>query len=171
MIEVCRICQIVAVDKNNCIGKGNEMAWNIPLDFKYFKDTTKGHPIIMGRKTFESIGRPLPDRLNIVLTRNKSSIKNALKDDSVVVTDEISKAIEFAKKHDDYDTSKIFIIGGAEIYKASLDLTDLFYVTKVDTEVEGGDAFYPKLPENIELVSSTSAHDVFDLKFEVYSRK
>jgi len=162
-----KICQIVAVDKNNCIGRGNEMAWHIPLDFKYFKDTTKGHPIIMGRKTFESIGKPLPGRLNIVLTRDRTSVT----DEHVVVTDEISKAISFAKKNEDFDNSKIFIIGGAQIYKASLDLTDLFYVTKVNTEVKDGDAFYPELPENTQLVSSTEAHDVFDLRFEVYSRK
>lgn len=167
MIEVIRVCQIVAVDKNNCIGRGNEMPWHIPLDFKYFKDTTKGHPIIMGRKTFESIGRPLPGRLNIVLTRDKSSVS----DDRVVVTDDIDKAIEFAKNHDDFDSSKIFIIGGAQIYEASLDKTDMFYITKVETEVEGGDAFYPRLPASAKLVSSTDAHDVFDLKFEVYARK
>jgi len=125
-----QICQIVAVDKNNCIGRGNEMPWHIPSDFKYFKEVTKGHPIIMGRKTFESIGRPLPGRLNIVLTRNLSSVT----DKKVVVTDEIAKAIAFAKSHLEYDRSKIFIIGGAEIYKASQDVTDLFYITQVDTE-------------------------------------
>lgn len=162
-----KICHIVAVDKNSCIGRGNEMPWHIPLDFKYFKDTTKGHPIIMGRKTFESIGRPLPDRLNIVLTKDKSSVS----DDGVVVTDAVEKAIEFAKEHEDFDSSKIFIIGGAQIYKASLDITDVFYITKVATEVDGGDAFYPILPSGVELVSSTDAHDVFDLKFEVYARK
>jgi len=167
MIEVCRVCQIVAVDKNNCIGRGNDLAWHVPLDFKYFKDTTKGHPIIMGRKTFESIGKPLPNRLNIVLTRDKSSVL----DDNVVVTDEISKAIEFAKEQEDFDASKIFIIGGAQIYKASLDETDLFYVTRINTEVESGDAFYPALPEAVKLISSKEAHDVYDLKFEVYARK
>jgi len=162
-----QICQIVAVDKNNCIGRGNEMPWHIPLDFKYFKKTTKGHPVIMGRKTFESIGRPLPDRLNIVLTRELSSVT----DNRVVVTNEVSKALAFAKSHVEYDCSKIFIIGGAEIYKASQEITELFYITRVDTEVAGGDAFYPELPENTKLVSSTESHDVFDLKFEVYSRK
>jgi len=166
MIEVSRVCQIVAVDKNNCIGRGNEMPWHIPSDFKYFKDTTKGHPIIMGRKTFESIGRPLPGRLNIVLTRDGSYAPG----DSVVVCDGLDKALTIAKEHEGYDRSKIFIIGGAQIYQASLEKTDLFYITKVDTEVEDGDAFYPNLPEKTKLVSSKDAHDVYDLKFEVYSR-
>lgn len=160
------ICQIVAVDKNNCIGRGNEMPWHIPSDFKYFKETTKGHPIIMGRKTFESIGRPLPGRLNVVLTRG------TVQDfpEGVVVTDDIDKAISCAKEARDYDVSKIFIIGGAQIYKATQDKTDKFYITRVDTEVEGGDAFYPALPEGVKLASSTESFDKYDLKFEVYSR-
>ncbi len=161
-----KVCQIVAVDKNNCIGRGNEMAWHIPSDFKYFKETTKGHPIIMGRKTFESIGRPLPGRLSIVLTRN---LEIDLPE-GVVVTDSIDKAIACAKEAVDYDTSKVFIIGGAQIYKASLEQTDEFFITRVETEVEGGDAFYPELPEGLTLASSKEAFDKYDLKFEVYSR-
>lgn len=161
------ICQIVAVDKNNCIGRGNEMPWHIPTDFKYFKETTKGHPIIMGRKTFESIGRPLPGRLNIVLTRRGGAQGFP---EGVVVTDSVEKAINCAKESKGFDSSKIFIIGGAQIYKATREKTDRFYVTRVDTEVEGGDAFYPELPDTVKLASSTEAFDKYDLKFEVYSR-
>lgn len=161
-----QICQIVAVDKNNCIGRGNEMAWHIPLDFKYFKETTKGHPIIMGRKTFESIGRPLPGRLSIVLSRNT----NLELPEGVMVTDDLGRAIACAKEASEYDTSKIFIIGGAQIYKASLDETDLFYITKVDTEIKDGDAYYPELPEGLKLASSEDAFDKYSLKFEVYKR-
>ena len=161
------VCQIVAVDKNNCIGRGNEMPWHIPSDFKYFKDCTEGHPVIMGRKTFESIGRPLPGRLNIVLSRNTDLDLG----DKVVVVDDLKKAIELAKSNKDYDSSKVFIIGGAQIYKSSLELTDEFYITKVNTEVEGGDAFYPKLPKEAQLLSSREAFDKFDLRFEVFKRK
>lgn len=162
-----RVCQIVAVDNKNCIGKGNEMPWHIPSDFKYFKECTHGHPIIMGRKTFESIGRPLPGRLNIVLSR-KTDLDLGGK---VVVMDDLKKAVEFAKNNQDYDSSKVFIIGGAQIYKSSLGLTDEFYITKVNTEVEGGDAFYPELPAEAQLLSSREAFDKFDLKFEVFKRK
>ncbi len=160
------ICQIVAVDKNNCIGRGNEMPWHIPTDFKYFKETTKGHPIIMGRKTFESIGRPLPGRLNIVLTRG--GVQNF--PEGVVVAGSLEKALNCAQEAKDYDNSKIFIIGGAQIYKASQDQTDQFYITRVETEVDGGDAFYPVLPDGLKLASSTEAFDKYGLKFEVYSR-
>jgi dihydrofolate reductase len=142
------------------------MAWHIPTDFKYFKKQTKGHPIIMGRKTFESIGRPLPGRLSIVLTR-----QNDLDlPEGVFVTSSIDEAIKIASDSNEYDTSKIFIIGGAQIYKASLEKTEIFYITEVDTEIQNGDAFYPELPENLELVSSEDAFDKFDLKFKVYRR-
>lgn len=161
-----KVCQIVAVDKNNCIGRGNEMPWHIPTDFKYFKEITKGHPIIMGRKTFESIGRPLPGRLSIVLSRNTELSLP----EGVLITDDLDKAITSAKETKDYDTSKIFIIGGAQIYKASLGHTDQFYITRVDTEVEGGDAFYPELPVGVKLTASEAAFDKFDLKFEVYDK-
>jgi len=161
-----KVCQIVAVDKNNCIGRGNEMPWHIPSDFKYFKETTKGHPIIMGRKTFESIGRPLPGRLSIVLSRNTDLVLP----EGVLVTDDLAKAIALAKETKDYDTSKIFIIGGAQIYKASLCYTDQFYVTRVATAVEGGDAFYPALPDGVKLTASKESFDKFDLKFEVYDK-
>lgn len=161
-----KVCQIVAVDKNNCIGRGNEMAWQIPTDFKYFKETTKGHPVIMGRKTFESIGRPLSGRLSIVLTRNLDQKFP----EGVLVTDSVDRAIALGKETKDYDASKVFIIGGAQIYKASLDYTDIFYVTKVETEIKDGDAFYPEFPEGLKLASSTEAFDKYDLKFEVYSR-
>lgn len=161
------VCQIVAVDKKNCIGRGNEMPWHIPLDFKYFKEKTKGHPIIMGRKTFESIGRPLPGRLSIVLSRST----DLSLPDGVLVTDDLNKAVSIAKEAENYDTSKIFIIGGAQIYKASLPHTDRFFITRVDTEVEGGDAFYPKLPEGVKLTESKEAFDKFNLNFEVYDRE
>ncbi len=160
------ICQIVAMDKNNCIGRNNEMAWHIPTDFKYFKKTTKNHPIIMGRKTFESIGHPLPDRLSIVLTKNLNL--KLLK--GVVVTNSIGEAIACAKKVTAYDSSKIFIIGGAQIYKATLKNTDQFFITKVDTKIQNGDAFYPTLPKKLTLSSSVEMFDKYKLTFQVYTR-
>ncbi len=160
------ICQIVAVDKNNCIGRSNKMAWHIPTDFKYFKETTKGHPVIMGRKTFESIGHPLPGRVSIVLTRNLNL--ELLK--GVRTVNSVDKAIDCAKKATDYDTSKIFIIGGAQIYKATLENTDQFFITRVDTQIQGGDAFYPALPQGLKLFSSLEVFDKYKLKFQVYTR-
>lgn len=155
------ICHIVAVDKENCIGKGNALPWHIPSDLKYFKDCTRGFPIIMGRKTFESIGRPLPGRLNIVLTRDAE-----YKADGVELVSSLGEALKLAKAQ---ETEKIFIIGGAQIYRQSLDLIDKAYITKVQTQIEEGDAFYPDLPESFKLISRNDSHDKFDLSFCVYS--
>ena len=157
------LCHIVAVDKNNCIGKGNELPWNVPKDLKYFKTTTQGHPVIMGRKTFESIGRALPKRLNIILTRDEGYKAP----EGVLVSTNIEAAIEKAKIK---DTDKIFIIGGGEIFNKTLKLVDKVYLTRIDLEVEGGDSYYPNLDENFALESAHTDFDVYALEFKVYER-
>ncbi|MDP3763765.1 MAG: dihydrofolate reductase [bacterium] len=130
-----RISIIVAHSKNMAIGKANALVWRLPEDLKRFKKLTTGHPIIMGRKTYQSINKPLPDRTNIVVTRDIN-----LEIPGCIVVHSAIEAIEKAKQ---FDREEIFIIGGAEIYKATLSLADRLYVTKVDMQVDG-DAFFPE---------------------------
>src|SRR3990167_2459998 len=105
------ISLIAAIGKNNELGKGNTLLWHIPADMKHFREITRGHTVIMGRKTFESIGRPLPDRRNIVITRDKNYLR-----DSVDVVHSLEEAIMSARTPL-AENEEIFIIGGAEIYK------------------------------------------------------
>lgn len=133
---------IVAKSNNNVIGKNNSLIWSLPADMKFFKEKTTGHCIITGRKNYESIPkkfRPLPNRTNIVITRQKDySAPGA------IVVDSIEKAIQKAKETDD---NEIFIIGGAEIYKQSLHLVDRIYLTQIHHTFEG-DTFFPELKSN-----------------------
>lgn len=140
---------IVAAAENNAIGKNNQMLWNLPEDMKFFKNTTWGFPLIMGRKTFEALGnKPLPGRFNIVISRQKGfSTGNS----EVQEADSLSKAIELAKK---MGTKETFIGGGGQIYKESILLCDVIYMTRVFTKLDG-DAFFPEIPEDIfRLISS-----------------
>lgn len=139
------ISAIVATDRKGTIGKAGEIPWYLPADFKYFRRTTTGHPIIMGRKTFESIGRPLPKRTNIVLTRDSFYVSSG-----IVVT----HSLEDALAHDAcQEAEEVFIIGGGEIYKQAMPFVQRVYLTTVATEIEGGDAFFPDLdPKEWEVV-------------------
>ena len=130
-----QISIIVAHSRNMAIGKANALLWRLPEDLKRFKKLTTGHPIIMGRKTYQSINRPLPDRTNIIVTRDEN-----LEIPGCIIVHSVTEAIEKAKE---FDQKEIFIIGGAEIYKETLPLVDRLYVTKVDLDVEG-DAFFPE---------------------------
>lgn len=134
---------IAAVGKNTrAIGKKNGLIWKIEGDLPRFKKLTTGHPIIMGRNTFLSIGRPLPDRLNIVLTFNQDE-----KIPGCVMAHSLDDAIEIAKKDVEQSGKKeIFIIGGGEIFKASMPLVDKLYLTIVESD-EPGDIFFPDWSE------------------------
>ena len=130
---------IVAKASNNVIGAKNELIWHLPNDLKHFKNLTSGHPIIMGRKTFESLGRPLPNRTNIVITRDKNwQGENVAKEFS------LEKAIESAKKINE----DIYIIGGGNIYKQAMEFADVLYITEVHHEFEG-DTYFPEIDEEI----------------------
>ena len=128
------ISLIVAHSKNNVIGKDGQLPWHISDDLKRFKELTTGHPIIMGRKTFESIGRALPNRRNIVVSR-----QNDFHAENITVVGDIRNAINLVE-----DEDEAFIIGGGEIYKQSLKFADKVYVTYVDEETDG-DAYFPEL--------------------------
>nr|AIA14889.1 Dihydrofolate reductase [uncultured bacterium] len=129
---------IVAVSDNGVIGNNNQLLWRLPDDLKRFKQLTLNHPIIMGRKTFESIGKPLPGRTSIVVTRNPE-----FNFEGVITVHSLHEAINEAKKID----QEIFIIGGGELYKQAQELTDKLFVTEVKTEIEGDTHFKITDPE------------------------
>src|SRR5690606_8355508 len=159
-----KITLIVAAAENNAIGKGNRMPWHLPNDFKYFKEKTLNHSVVMGRKTFESIGKPLPERRNIVMTKNTNYLH-----EEVDVANNIDELLLYCR-----DEREIFIIGGAEIYKQTLPLAHKVLLTRVHTTVDG-DAFFPELPANEWKLISAEKHEkddshAFGYTFEVYER-
>ena len=125
---------IVARASNGVIGKDNQLPWHLPADLKYFKAVTMGKPIVMGRKTFESIGRPLPGRHNIVVTRNPDFTSNG-----ITVVHSVEAAIAAA-----IEVAEIMLIGGTELYKLSLPLADRIYLTEIHQDFDG-DAHFPVL--------------------------
>ncbi len=129
---------IAAVSQNGVIGKDGGLPWKISADLKRFKEITTGHPVIMGRKTFESIGRPLPGRTNIIVTRDGS-----YQAEGCLVVTSLEKALQEAKQA---ESEEIFIIGGGEIYTQALPLADTLYLTLINAEVKG-DAFFPDYSE------------------------
>lgn len=148
----------VAVSKNNAIGKDNQLLWHLPNDLKFFKKITSGHSIIMGRKTFESIGRPLPNRRNIVLT-NSTDFNHP----DVVVAHSIPDVLQLISKEE-----KVFVIGGADIYRQFLPLASEIYLTKVDVELEG-DAYFPVLSEKDWTIVSKESYSIDERHHYSYS--
>jgi dihydrofolate reductase len=132
------ISLIVAMDQNRVIGKNNKLPWHLPADLQYFKKVTMGHPIVMGRKTFESIDRVLPGRENVIVTRNQE-----FKAEGCVVLHDIAQIKMFADNHEE----EVFVIGGAEIFKEILPFTDRLYITEIHETFEG-DTFFPEIDEN-----------------------
>lgn len=138
---------IVAVADNNLIGGSNKLLWHLSADLKRFKVLTMGHPVIMGRKTFESIGRPLPGRENVVITRN-SGFRAA----GVITVGSLEEALKKFAGHD------VFIIGGAEIYAQSLRFADKIFLTRIYHSFEG-DAFFPEIDEREWKIEKTEMHN------------
>tara|TARA_B100001248_G_scaffold254447_1_gene232852 strand:- start:3393 stop:3884 length:492 start_codon:yes stop_codon:yes gene_type:complete len=156
------LCHIVAASKNRVIGKGNDLPWHIPEDFQYFKDKTRGHPVIMGRLTYESINKkPLPDRVNIIVSR---SLKEA---PGFLVFPTIEEAVEAAANLTSEDSDEVFIIGGGEIYKQSMEMVDRIYYTDIDMQVEDGEVFYPEIPDSFQLVKESPCEG---FTFQVYQK-
>lgn len=147
------ISAIVAMSENHVIGVDNQLPWHLPSDLQHFKSLTTGHPILMGRKTYESIGRPLPNRTNIVITRDAS-----FSAPGCVVVTSIGEAIAHAKAK---NSPEIFIIGGAEVYKQLLPVIQRIYLTVVHDEFEG-DAFFPDLDSRVWKQVKREAHEADD---------
>jgi len=132
-----KIAIIVAMAENNVIGHNNNMPWHIPEDLKYFKKITTGHPIIMGRKTFESIGRPLPNRINIVVTNNHNWSA-----DGVIVSHNIDEALRIgAREAEAVGVDELMVIGGAKLYRQVIDKAERLYLTQIHAHIEGDTAF------------------------------
>lgn len=161
------ISHLVAASENNVIGKGGGMAWHLPDDFRYFKNTTWAMPVIMGRKTFESMKRALPGRINIVITRSKNW--NA---EEVFVAGDIGEAIKIAR---DADTKEIFIIGGGRVFAETMNIIDKIYLTRVHAKIEG-DTRYPEINWDEWVKVSDRFHPAdrkhpYPFTFEVWERK
>jgi dihydrofolate reductase len=166
-----KLSLIVATAHDNVIGRNNELPWHLPQDLKYFKSVTLGKPIIMGRKTFESIGKPLPGRTNIVVTRQKNWSFSG-----VLVAKNIESALETAqafRTEQNNIAEEIMVIGGAEIYRTALPMADRVYLTKIDAKIEGADAFFPELSSaQWKLISELPGESDASIKhkFLVYER-
>lgn len=160
------ISHIVAMDKHRVIGKDNRLPWHLPADLSYFKKVTMGHAIIMGRKTFESIGRPLPGRENVIVTRNRS-----FQAEGCTVIHSIEEVLQFADKRND----EVFVIGGAELFQATLPFADRLYITKIEASFPG-DTFFPEFDESKwQVISYTKGEkdekNPYDYAFIIYERK
>jgi dihydrofolate reductase len=168
------IAHIVAASQNNVIGKDNALPWNLPEDMKWFRERTKGRALIMGRKTFESVGHPLPHRLNVVVTRQKDFAKTLkpFPDHSpVVVCSSLEEALKYCQENASSYKNEIFIIGGGEIYRQSIEHVNTIYLTRVHIELDG-DAQYPEIPESqFELVSERHVSGEPAYTFLEYRRK
>jgi len=157
-----RISAIVAMSLNRVIGKNNQLPWKISEDLKRFKTITTGHPIVMGRKTFESIGRVLPHRENIIISRQMG-----YRVEGAQVVQSLEGALELCKGK----TDEVFIIGGAEIYRLALSQTDRLYLTLIHQEIEG-DAFFPEFARSeFTEVSREDHQDPIPYSFLVLDRR
>jgi len=159
------ITLIAAAAENNALGKDNAMLWHLPDDFKRFKEITTGHHIIMGRKTFESFPKPLPNRTHVIITRQKGYTQ-----EGCIVVDSMENAIAACPKDED-----IFIIGGGEIYDLGMPFADIIELTRVHESFEA-DAFFPEINRNEwELISEeyhpTDEKHKIDFSFQTFARK
>ncbi|AAU38465.1 type 3 dihydrofolate reductase [[Mannheimia] succiniciproducens] len=155
---------IVAATKNHVIGKDNQMPWHLPADLKWFKENTLGKPVIMGRKTFESIGRPLPKRVNIVLSRHP------FEHEGVIWKESLESAVDFLK-----DSAEIMLIGGGQLFEQYLSQADKLYFTEIQTELEG-DTFFPAINTDeweisYEEYRPADENNAYDLRFLILERK
>jgi dihydrofolate reductase len=160
-------CIIVAVADNNAIGRDNALLWHISDDMKFFRRQTVGCPVIMGRKTFESIGRPLPKRVNIVISRGYSTA------DEVAVVGSLREAYEVAEAT---NLERCYVIGGGQIYAQAMEDADRLVVTHVHTEIKDADTFFPPIDPSVWVVSERSEmfydeESDFHFEFVTYERK
>ena len=169
---------ISAIANNNAIGKANTLLWNLPADMKHFRETTTGHPIIMGQRTFESLGidadgnkgRPLPNRRNIVLTLDREFKRNNI--DVFYSIDDLEKNLNKTLEKDE----EAFIIGGGQIYKLFIDKADKLYITHVNAKFPDADTFFPEIDNNKWEITNSEKYpkdekNIYDLDFKIYKRK
>jgi dihydrofolate reductase len=162
------ISAIVATSRNLVIGRNNQIPWYLSADLKYFKKTTLNHHVIMGRKSFASIGRPLPKRTNVVITRDLFFTATGC-----LIAHSIEEALELAYANGEEEA---FIIGGAQIYEATQDLWDRLYLTEIDIVIDDGDAFFPQIDYSQWELVSEEPHEPDEknelaYNFKVWDRK
>lgn len=162
------LSHIVAASANDVIGVNNTLPWDIPEDMKFFREKTKGKALIMGRKTFESVGHPLPQRLNVVITRQPDYKAPA---PNVVIKPDLNSAIEYCQGQVSKYGDEIFIIGGGEIFKETMDIVDVIYLTRIHKDFPG-DVKYPKVdPKKFDLVEQRDRTEPVPFSFLTYTRK
>ncbi len=154
---------VAAMDRNRVIGRNGTMPWHLPADLQHFKRVTLGHPVLMGRKTFESIGRPLPGRENLVLTRQRDYAP-----EGVTVVHDLQ---ELQHRH-----GEIMVIGGGQLYAALLSRARRMLLTRVDVAVDGGDTFFPRWDEDEweceeRIVRAADEHNIHWMVFEQWRRR
>lgn len=158
------ITMIAAAGENNSLGKDNDLVWHLPDDFKRFKELTSGNYILMGRKTFESFPKPLPNRKHLIITRQE----NYSVPENCFVFDSISSALQ------SIDNTDVWIIGGGEIYKQSMEIADRIELTRVHSEFEA-DTFFPEIGDEWELVNqehhASDERHKYDFTYLTYDRK
>jgi len=143
---------IAAIGNKNALGKDNQLLWKLPKDLKHFKTLTENHPVVMGRKTYESIGKPLPNRTNIVVSRKENWFQ-----EGILIVSTLKEALKFAKKiNEDF-----FVIGGGEIYKQTMDVADRLEITQVNGDFEA-DTFFPKIDPKIWQKTDEECHSKDD---------
>lgn len=157
---------VAAVASNGAIGRANSLIWHLGEDLKFFKNLTMGCPVIMGRKCYDSIGRPLPGRKNIVISRGNPAVG-----DGILVVHSLEEALQAVPKPE-----KCFIIGGGQIYAQAMDIADTLYITKVYTNPTDADVFFPEInPKDWELEQTSQIlkdeRENLEFRFEKYSRK
>jgi len=140
-MTVMRLSILVAMARNRVIGQNNTLPWHLPADLKHFKSLTMGHPIIMGRKSYESIGKPLPGRTNIIVTKQLN-----FQASGTAIVNSIDEALERSKEAS-FTNNESFIIGGAELYQQTLKLCHRMYITEIQSNFEG-DTFFPEFNQN-----------------------
>lgn len=163
-----RISLIAALDRHHAIGRDNDLPWRLPDDLKRFKALTLGKPVLMGRKTAQSLGRALPGRLNLVLTRS-----GQVPFEGMVAVDSVASALRQAETG---NAEELCVIGGGEVYALVLPQADVLHLTHVETEVAGADAFFPRFDAAQWQVTSRDAHvadarHAFAFEFVDYARK
>lgn len=153
------VSQIAAMSENRAIGLKGGLPWHIPEDLKFFRDKTRGHPCVMGRKTFDSLGgKPLPGRLNVVITRQK----DYRVPDGVEVYPNLEAALEALRPR--YSGQEVFITGGGEVYSQAMSVTDRIYLTVIHSEFEG-DAFFPPIPDHFREIEKRPGRDDGAVKY------
>ncbi len=157
---------VAAIGNNNALGKDNQLLWKLPDDLRHFKAITENHPVVMGRKTFESIGKALPNRTNIVVSRKENWFQ-----EGILIVSTLKEALKFAKKIDE----NVFVIGGGEIYKQTLEAADRLEITQVDGDFDA-DTFFPKIDLKIWQKTNEQCHQkdekhAYDYCFQTFEKK